>query len=69
FPSSANFILVKIAGPGKSAAKLCSRLLKRGILIRPLNGFKGLGPEYFRVAIKGRKENSILLSALKQALK
>ncbi|MBI5810145.1 MAG: threonine-phosphate decarboxylase [Deltaproteobacteria bacterium] len=69
FPSSANFILVKITAQDKSAAKLCSRLLKRGILIRPLNGFKGLGPEYFRVAIKRRKENSILLSALKQALK
>ena len=60
-PSSANFILVKIDG---SADEMVERLASRGILVRSCSNYKGLDGEYIRVAVKGRRENRILLDAL-----
>ena len=58
FPSEANFILVYSGEP------LYERLLEKGILIRDCGNFRGLRPGFYRIAVKGRKENEILLRGL-----
>jgi threonine-phosphate decarboxylase len=65
FESSANFLMVKITDGSLTAPKLKSILFEKGILIRDLSSFRGLGPRFFRIAIKKRRENEILIRALK----
>ena len=65
-PSRANFLLVKIAGNGIDALQLRSFLSRKKILIRACNSFLGLGGDYFRVAVKRRKDNLRLLAALRE---
>ena len=61
--SRTNFLLVKIERSHGDALRLRSFLLQKKILIRGCDSF-GLGVDYFRVAIKRRKENRLLLAAL-----
>lgn len=58
FSSYTNFILVYSKKP------LYEELLKRGILIRDCENFRGLSKGYYRVAVKTREENEILLKAI-----
>ena len=60
-PTAANFFLIKIA----QADGLVKQLFEKGILIRDCSNFRGLGKGYIRFAIKKRKENRILLSAIR----
>jgi threonine-phosphate decarboxylase len=62
WPGAANFLLV--GGP----EGLVERLARRGILVRGCEPFLGLGPGYFRVAVRGSDENGRLLNALKEEL-
>jgi threonine-phosphate decarboxylase len=62
FPGAANFLLVH--GP----EGLPERLLRRGVLVRGCEPFAGLGPGYFRVAVRGEAENERLLAALREEL-
>jgi threonine-phosphate decarboxylase len=65
YPSSANFLLVRIANqPG--ALELQSFLLRKKILIRACNSFAGLGSHHFRIAVRRRKDNRLLLEALRE---
>ena len=65
YPSSANFLLVRIAN-NAGAAGLHSFLLNKKILIRACNSFAGLGSDHFRVAVRQRKDNRLLLEALRE---
>jgi threonine-phosphate decarboxylase len=65
YPSSTNFLLVRIAN-NASAAALRSFLLHKKILIRACNSFAGLGSDHFRVAVRRRKDNRLLLQALRE---
>lgn len=62
FPGVANFLLVH--GP----EGLSGRLARRGILVRGCEPFLGLGPGYFRVAVRGAEENRRLLATLREEL-
>lgn len=62
FPGAANFLLVR--GP----EGLAGRLARRGVLVRGCAPFMGLGPEYFRVAVRGEAENGRLVSAIREEL-
>jgi threonine-phosphate decarboxylase len=66
YPSAANFLLVKIEPGNANAVQLRSFLLARKLLIRPCDSFVGLGPNYFRVAVRRRADNQRLLDALKE---
>lgn len=65
YPSSANYILVKIARKGLSSTVLYEELARRGILIRDCRSFQGMGGRFVRVAVRQRRHNRLLLSALK----
>lgn len=60
FSGKANFLLVYSKQP------LYDRLLEKGILIRDCENFRGLSKGFYRIAVKSRKENEILLEAIKE---
>ena len=57
-PSQVNYLLLK------SPADLYGPLLERGILIRDCANYRGLGPGWYRTAVKRPEENRLLLAAL-----
>lgn len=57
-PSQANYLLLK------SPVELAGPLLERGILIRACGNYQGLGPGWYRAAVRGPEENGALLAAL-----
>ena len=59
YPSDANFILFRWKNEALQKA-----LLADGILIRDCRDYQGLGPGYFRVAVKTHAENEKLLLAI-----
>lgn len=64
FPSDANFLLVDCRDTGRTAAEIADALGHQGILIRDCADFPGLGPYYFRVAVRTRRDHDALLAAL-----
>lgn len=68
YPSAANYLLVQLhPSLNLSAAELREKLIPHGILIRDCNSFHHIGPYFFRVAVRSRRENNALLKALRQA--
>jgi histidinol-phosphate aminotransferase len=63
-PSYGNFITIRV---GK-AAEIYKRLLRRGVIVRPVGGAYGL-PEHLRVTIGTGQENERFLGALSASLK
>ncbi len=47
-----------------SRLPLYELLLRKGILIRDCSNYRGLGEAYYRIAVKTREENELLLQAL-----
>jgi threonine-phosphate decarboxylase len=62
YPSVANFLLLR--GP----KELAKRLAKRGILVRSCEPFSGLGPGFFRIAVRGKEDNERLIGTLRDVL-
>jgi threonine-phosphate decarboxylase len=62
YPGAANFLLVH--GP----QGLPEELAKRGILVRGCEPFYGLGPGFFRVAVRRAKQNERLVKTLRDVL-
>lgn len=69
FCGDANYLLVKINNYKITSSFLADQTAKRGVLVRDCSNFTGLDDSYIRVAVKTRKENEILLEALKEAMK
>jgi histidinol-phosphate aminotransferase len=66
-PSHGNFVTVRVAQGGKSAADIFKRLLRRGVIVRPIAGY-GM-PEHLRDTIGTAQENDKFLQALSASLK
>ena len=66
YPSVANFLLLKITRPGWDAPRLQQHLIPHGMLIRDCRSFPGLGGTFMRLAVRGHKDNSRLLSVFQQ---
>jgi histidinol-phosphate aminotransferase len=62
-PSAANFVLVHI---GPRAAQVYERLLRGGVIVRPVAGY-GL-PDYLRISVGLPAQNDLLLKLLQQQL-
>ncbi|HHT47024.1 MAG TPA: aminotransferase class I/II-fold pyridoxal phosphate-dependent enzyme [Firmicutes bacterium] len=65
YPGEANYLLLRGLSGGFSSADLCRKLASRGILIRDASNFPALDRSYFRIAVRPRRENLRLLSALR----
>lgn len=64
YPSSANFLLVRIRKSHFSSASLKRKLETANILIRDTYDFRGLGAKHIRLAVRRREENRRLLIEL-----
>ncbi|MDN5345331.1 MAG: threonine-phosphate decarboxylase, partial [Clostridia bacterium] len=62
------FILIEITASGLAAPRLAEHLARERILVRDCSSFPGLGPAYFRVAVRDRQANAQLLAGLKRAM-
>lgn len=62
YDSRANFLLIQ------SKTALYEPFLSRGILIRDCKNFRGLKEGYYRIAIKSREENQILIQELSKIM-
>jgi len=58
--SQANYLLFH------SGRELQKPLLERGILLRDCSNYRGLGPGWYRTAVRTREENRALLDALRE---
>jgi len=67
FPSMANYILLKLVD-GSAAETVARELSYKNIMIRCCDNYLGLDKSYFRVAIRKKRENQILLENLKRLL-
>ncbi len=67
FPSKANYFLIKLLNT-MDVYELTECLLDNEILIRNCANYRGLNKKFFRIAIKERKENIILVNSLKEIL-
>jgi len=61
---AANYLLFRL--PGVNDLK--ERLLRRGILIRSCANYRGLGPDWYRTAVKQEEQNQRFLRALREEL-
>lgn len=58
FPGEADFLLIYCEMP------LYDMLLEKGILIRDCQNFRGLSKGFYRIAVKSREENEMLLNVI-----
>jgi len=65
---TANFLLVNTCGTGFTASHLHEVLARSGLLIRDCTSFQGMGPYFFRIAVRTRSENMRLIQALEGAI-
>lgn len=63
WPGAANYLLFKVHRPGLTEA-----LEQRGITLRSCKNYHGLGPDYYRTAVRTEEENQRLLAALREVL-
>lgn len=65
FSSAVNYLLVKITNNTLTSTELAKDTAAKGILIRDCSNFPGLSNQYFRLAVKVREKNLVLLTKLK----
>jgi threonine-phosphate decarboxylase len=64
-PSDANYFLVQLKN--EDSASFRDKLLKKtGVLVRDCSTFTGMGSQHVRIAVRTRRENAVLLSALEE---
>ncbi len=68
FPSSANYLLLRLPGESPDADQLSEALLAERVLVRPCGNFPPLDNRYLRVAVRSRDENKTLIRALQKTL-
>jgi threonine-phosphate decarboxylase len=67
FPSNCNYFLLELKSG--SAAELKKYMIENhGILIRDASNFRGLNSGFFRISVRSKQHNQLLLHALKEWL-
>ena len=62
--SDANFFLIKLDGIDSLSLK--ERLFKKRILVRDCSTFTGMSTDYIRISTQQRRDNTLLINALKE---
>lgn len=69
FPSETNFFLGRINVPGLTSKTLTRKLLvEKRLAIRDCSNFLGLSNKYFRISVRKKEENELLLEAIGEIL-
>ncbi len=63
YPACANYVFFR-----SDDARLCEKLRARGVLLRSCANYRGLGPGYYRAAVRLHDENRRFLEAVRAAL-
>ena len=66
YDSSANYLLLKVGKNSLSSTEIYRSLARNGLLIRDCRSFRGMGTKFIRVAVKKRKQNQLLIKALRK---
>jgi threonine-phosphate decarboxylase len=69
YPSTTNFLLVKIINRKTTSTKLKEALAQEHILIRDCCTFMGMDDTHFRVTVRSAKDNQTLVETIKRILK
>ena len=65
FQSAANFLLFRLLeGNEAEAENLYETLLHQGLVLRNCGNFYGLDPRFFRLAVRSRSDNQLLISRI-----
>ena len=64
YPSKANYLLVDIRKTGMNSKEFTEELLKRGIIVRDCNSFKGLDEYWIRVSVGTLEEDTRFIEIL-----
>jgi threonine-phosphate decarboxylase len=67
-PGCANYLLVRLPR-GKTSREFQFQLARRGILIRDCSMYPGLTERDFRIAVRGREENQLLVRRIREIVK
>ena len=65
YGSKANYIFFSLV----QDANLPAKLREEGFLIRECANYRNLGDNYFRIAVRKKTENKLLIKALRKILK
>lgn len=68
FPSTTNFLLIKILNRKLASTKLKELLAKEKILIRDCSTFMGMDDSYVRVTVRSAKDNALLVEKIRQIM-
>jgi threonine-phosphate decarboxylase len=68
YDSSVNFLLLKIVKKILSSTEIYHILARQGFLIRDCRSFRGMGTNFIRIAVKRRKQNQLLIKAIKKIM-
>jgi len=68
YPSSANYLLMRLPDDGRTSGTVTRVLHQQGILVRDCSDFAALDERYLRVAVRGAQENLRLLGGVKGVL-
>lgn len=69
YGSDANYLLFSTIGTAYEGIDIYDEMLKQRVLIRDCSDYIGLGKGYYRVAVKKREENDILIKCLTRCIK
>jgi len=69
YPSSANFLLARVAGGKGAGTRVFDSLKQQGVLVKDFSGGHPLMDNCLRLTVGTPEENRILLVALREALK
>ena len=78
YPSEANYMLIRVpeeaglnehdCAQNAETHSLAGELLKKGILIRKCENFRGLGKGWYRICVRQRQDNDVLVRAIRDAV-
>lgn len=64
YPPTANFVLVEIKKPGRTAFELFEKAIKKGLMIRDCSTFPSLGEQFFRFCFMSPEKNDELVEVI-----
>ena len=68
YPSKANYILVDVRKTGMTSYEFSKKFLKRGIIVRDCNSFKGLDEYWIRVSVGTLEEDKRFIKILEDLI-
>lgn len=69
FPSSANFLLIRVTQPNLSGTAVFERLLAKGVLVKNVGKMHALLANCLRITVSTPEENALFDTALRHSLK